>query len=134
MKYQQKEYENSAKLTHYASGNGAISFVYNKMDHSGRRLAIGLPVTIDDARDYVIENIPKKWIEEGCKLIDNYGTPLFAKEWSVLGDTIVDPFNGDIIERKHGNYFISHDGAYFELKNISMLSSIKFYLENMELF
>lgn len=126
-----KEYENSAQLVSYASGDGSISFVFqNKLDHN----ATGLKVTYRDVESYLrADNRFQGWI------LQRMGPGVIKAYQPVIR------VSNDEVEFAGNTYFYTKDGFNIyqvyaeddlgktvEVRNENIKSAIAFWLEQVE--
>jgi len=125
---EQRSHDLGAKLKHYASGDGSLSFVW---DNRGK--ATGDAVTMKDAQAFMAANFD---FFEGWKLLDRYGIPKAYKPVERISFDVVaigtmrryyryvmGPRGLDIYE-------LGQDNDTYHVKNLNIIGQIQFFLEN----
>lgn len=140
----------------YASGSGALSFVWQAMDHSrGSRIATGRKVTMEDARRWLSSTKRGgELLAKGYRLWDRYGQPtLIGPVERVNENTLridgqtyyyhvnqADPFyvkDGEVRQSSLRLVATEADHEYLgerehlrEVRNLNMLASAAYFLTN----
>jgi len=130
-----KENENSANLTTYASGDGSLSFVFDKRFS---REASGVKVSFRDA-DIFIKNNPelKDWkiIKISNGIIKAYQPVqrVSEDELNFKGKSFFYQKNKFITAYNKYDFFMEDlKGEMTEVKNMNIISALSFWLDNVE--